>query len=164
MGKITWNLLRRPEENQRGIYSNNREHSNVTLRTECKLECSFIPRIWGSLHWNSGELRSRKCRLTWYLLRNKCGDLTFVCPCIVSIIVIDDQKYATFWYIYLFPISSKCFGRCFRQSSGALDLFTASDIVHLCCCRPVSSTRRNCSSISSMKPAGSNIGGLNLKL
>ena len=26
-----------------------------------------------------------------------------------------------FWFTYLYPISSTCFGRCFRPSSGALD-------------------------------------------
>ena len=33
--------------------------------------------------------------------------------------VIDD--HATFWFIYSYPISSTCFGRSFRPSSGALD-------------------------------------------
>jgi len=28
--------------------------------------------------------------------------LMFVCPCIVSIIVIDDQQDENFWFIYLF--------------------------------------------------------------
>jgi len=73
------------------------------------------------------------------------------------------------WFIYLYPISYTCFGRCFRPSSGALDciysfwysppmllsgevfahqqehltVFTVSVIVHLCCCRPVSWTKWN---------------------
>jgi len=37
------------------------------------------------------------------------------------IFIIDDQQDATFWLIYLYPISSTCFGQCFRPSSGALD-------------------------------------------
>ena len=48
-----------------------------------------------------------------------------------------------FWFVYLYPNSCTCFGRCFRPSSGALDWFTASDIVHRYCCRPVSWTRWN---------------------
>ena len=40
--------------------------------------------------------------------------LTFACPCIVSIIVNDDQQNGNFWFIYLFPIGFTCFGRCFR--------------------------------------------------
>jgi len=36
--------------------------------------------------------------------------LMFVCLRIISVIVIDDKQDATFWYIYLFPISSTCFG------------------------------------------------------
>ena len=39
----------------------------------------------------------------------------------IRFIVNDDQQDATFWFIYLFLISSTCFGRCFRPSSGAFD-------------------------------------------
>jgi len=39
-------------------------------------------------------------------------------PCIVSIIATDNQQDAT-TLIYSFLISSSCFGRCFRPSSGA---------------------------------------------
>ena len=39
----------------------------------------------------------------------------------MKLIVIDDQKRCKFCYVYLFPISSTCFGRCFCRSSGALD-------------------------------------------
>jgi len=46
------------------------------------------------------------------------ANLTFVFPCINSVITIDNQQYATV-LIYLLPISSTCFGRCFRPSSGA---------------------------------------------
>ena len=44
--------------------------------------------------------------------------LTFVFPCIVSVITTDDQQDATALF-YLLLISSTCFGRCFRPSSGA---------------------------------------------
>ena len=47
--------------------------------------------------------------LLWVTLNNNSNiiqgndkALTFVCPCIVSIIVNDDQQDATFWFIYLF--------------------------------------------------------------
>jgi len=43
--------------------------------------------------------------------------------CIASIIVNDDQQDATvlvYLFIYLFLISSTCFGRCLRPSPGAL--------------------------------------------
>jgi len=39
-------------------------------------------------------------------------------PYIVSIIIIDNQQDATI-LICLFLISSTCFGRCFRPTSGA---------------------------------------------
>jgi len=45
-------------------------------------------------------------------------NLTFMFPYIVSIIIIDNKQDATI-LIYLFLISSTCFGRCFRPSSGA---------------------------------------------
>ena len=47
----------------------------------------------------------------------------FVCPCIVSIIRNWWPTRCNFFglFIYLHPISSICFGRCFRPSSGALD-------------------------------------------
>jgi len=35
-----------------------------------------------------------------------------------------------FWLIYLFLISSTCFGRCLRPSSGALDCIYSIDVVH----------------------------------
>jgi len=44
--------------------------------------------------------------------------LTFVFACIVSTITIDNQQDATI-FIYLFLISSTCFGWRFRPSSGA---------------------------------------------
>jgi len=45
----------------------------------------------------------------------------FVCPCIVRIIRYWWPIRCNFLFIYLYPISSTCFGRCFRPSSGALD-------------------------------------------
>jgi len=50
----------------------------------------------------------------------------FVCPCIVSIIRNWWQTRCKFFFIYLCPISSKCFGRCFLPSSGALDCIYSS--------------------------------------
>jgi len=79
--------------------------------------------------------------------------LTFVCPCIANIVVNDDQQDATvFWLVYLFLISSTCFGRSLRPSSGAPDF-----IYSLWYCLPMIS-------ISSVTPAGSNIRGQYQKL
>ena len=50
-------------------------------------------------------------QLKWVILK-------FVFSFIVSVIVIDNQQDTTI-LIYLLLISSTCFGRCFRQSSGA---------------------------------------------
>jgi hypothetical protein len=48
--------------------------------------------------------------------------LTLACPCPADRFVDDDQQEATiFWIIYLFLISSTCFGRCLRPSSGEFD-------------------------------------------
>jgi len=44
--------------------------------------------------------------------------LTFVFPCIVSVITIGNQKDAAI-LIYSILISCTCLGRCFRLSSGA---------------------------------------------
>ena len=64
-----------------------------------------------------------------------------------------------FWIIYLFLISSTCFWRCLRSSSGALDC-----IYSFCYCPPVLllagvMDEMERSSISSMTPASSNTGG-----
>jgi hypothetical protein len=45
----------------------------------------------------------------------------FVCPCIVSIFRNLWPTRCKIWFIYLYPISSTCFGRSFRPSSGAHD-------------------------------------------
>ena len=90
--------------------------------------------------------------------------LMFVCSCIVSIIRNWWPSRCNFWFIYLYPISSTCFGRCFRPSSGALDCIYSIWYSPPCCCQPVSWTRWNRSSISSMTSAGSNIDGLYQKL
>ena len=66
-----------------------------------------------------------------------------------------------FSFIYLYPISSTCFGRCSRPSSGALDCiysFWYSPLMLL----PAGVTDE--CSISSITPAGSNIGELYQKL
>ena len=113
-------------------------------------------RLEETLTSTESEITSKKINL-WTICRElrlfrhlacqteRCalGCLFYVCvsPCIVRIIRNLWPKWCNY-LVYLFvPISSTCFGRCFRPSSEALDLFTACDIVHLCCCRPVSWTR-----------------------
>ena len=52
------------------------------------------------------------------------GVLMSVCSCIVSIIHNwrpTRCNFLVYLFIYLHPISSTCFGRCFRPSSGAFD-------------------------------------------
>jgi len=44
--------------------------------------------------------------------------------------VTDDQQDATFWFIYLYPISSTCFRQLFAHHQEHLTVLTASDIVH----------------------------------
>ena len=61
--------------------------------------------------------------------------LTFVCPCIVSIIVNDDQQDATI-LAYLFILNQLyVFRAVFAHHQEHLTVFTASDIVHryYCC-------------------------------
>jgi len=71
-------------------------------------------------------------------------------------VVNDDQQDATIlWLIYLCLISSTCFGRCFRSSSGALDC-----VYSFRYCLPMLLQ----TGVSSMAPAGSNIGGQYQKL
>ena len=55
-------------------------------------------------------------------------------------------------------------GDVFAHYQEHLTVFKASDIVHLCCCRPALWTRWNSRSISSTTPAGSNISVLYHKL
>ena len=69
-------------------------------------------------------------------------------------------------FIYLFLVSSACFGRCFRPSSGARDC-----IYSFWYCSPMllpagvmdEVELTEVSSISSMTPAGSNIGKKNTR-
>ena len=58
--------------------------------------------------------------------------LTFVCPCIVSIFVIDDQQDATVLvYLFIYPQSAlHVSGEVFAHHQEHLTVFTASDIVH----------------------------------
>ena len=60
-----------------------------------------------------------------------------------------------FWLIFFLFIPDQLymFWAVFAHHQEHLTVFTASDIVHRYCCRQV------LSSISSMTPAGSNIGG-----
>ena len=90
--------------------------------------------------------------------------LMFACPCIVSIIRNLWPTRCNFWFICLYPISSTCFGRCFRPASGALDC-----ICSFWYCPPMLlpagvMDEIELRSISSMTPAGSNRGGLYQKL
>jgi len=59
------------------------------------------------------------------------GHLTFVFPCIVSVITIDNQHDATI-LISLFLISSTCFRRCFLPSPG-----TCHCNYNFCYCPPM---------------------------
>jgi len=61
----------------------------------------------------SGYMETKNFLTNW-----KTFFLTFMFPCIVSIFITDNQQDATM-LIYLFLISSTCFGRYFRPSSGA---------------------------------------------
>ena len=81
--------------------------------------------------------------------------LTFVFPCFASIIVNDDQQDANI-LASLFLISSTCFGRCLRPSSGALDCIY---IIWYCAPILLLGSVMDDISISSTKPAGSNVGG-----
>ena len=85
----------------------------------------FIVRPWHKLHvfrqwaqsaksWVSGKSLQWKRKYSRQIL-------LFVCPCIVRIIRNWWPTRCNFWFIYLYPISSTCFGRCFHPSSGALD-------------------------------------------
>jgi hypothetical protein len=74
---------------------------------------------------------------------------TFVCPCIFSKIVIDDQQDATFLFIYSHS-ALYVSGDVFAHHQEHLTVFTASVIAHLYCCRLVSWMRwKSCSIISS---------------
>jgi hypothetical protein len=61
----------------------------------------------------------------WVITMYK-ANLTFVFPCIVSVITIDNQQDATIW-IYSLLISSTCFGRCFADYQEHITVNTASD-------------------------------------
>jgi len=63
-----------------------------------------------------------------------------------------------FWFIYLFLISSTCFGRCLRPSSGALDW-----IYSFWYCPPILLSAGVTDEMK-LTPASSNIGGQYQKL
>ena len=56
-------------------------------------------------------------------------NLAFVCPCIVSIIVTDDQQDATIWIIYT-KSALHVSGDVFAHHQEHLTVFTASGTVH----------------------------------
>ena len=81
-----------------------------------------------------------------------------------SVIAIDDQQDATILaYLFIYSQSAlRVSGDVFVHHQEHLTVFTASDVVHLCCCRLVLLVRG--SSISSMTPAVSNMDGQYQKL
>jgi len=74
-------------------------------------------------------------------------------------------NFLVYLFAYLYPISSTCFGRCFRPSSGALDcIYSFWYSPHMLLPADVTD-EMELSSISSMTPpASSKIGGLYQKL
>jgi len=68
------------------------------------------------------------------------------------------NKMQLFWLIYLFLISSKCFGRCLRPSSGTLDF------IYSFCLPPMLLPDGTWMIWNCMISAGSSISGLNQKL
>jgi len=99
----------------------------------------FLPQLTAS-QARQQQFQLNKCFEYLFLLSDKhnCVDLTFVFPCIFSVITIDNQQDATI-LIYLLLISSTCFGRCFspiiRSSSLYLQLLVLStDVAAGWCC------------------------------
>ena len=52
--------------------------------------------------------------------------------------IIDDQQDATFLFTYFTQSALHVSGDVFAHHQEHLTVFPASDIVHVCCCRPVS--------------------------
>jgi hypothetical protein len=69
---------------------------------------SFLSRVWLLHPWRKNSW------YVWHICTN------------------DEQQDATIWLIYLFLMSSTCFGRCLHPSSGALDC-----IYSFCYCPPI---------------------------
>jgi hypothetical protein len=85
--------------------------------------------------------------------------LTFVCPCLVSVIVNDDKQDATILAYLLFLINLTRFGLCLRPSSGALDcIYSISYFPPKLLLAGVTDEMEQ-SSISSVTPASRNTGG-----
>ena len=77
-------------------------------------------------------------RVFWFVF------LMFVCPFIVSIILIWRPPRRKFLVFFICTQSAlHVSGDVFAHHQEHLTVFTASDIVHLCCFRPVSWTKRN---------------------
>ena len=116
-------------------------------------------RIWQVRAWGN-SLCNRKIAMQY---PHFCETDNLLCNRKLPIIVTDDQKDATFLAYLLIPIQLYMFRAMFSSSDvfahhqEHLTVFSASDIVHIYCCRLVS--RMRVSWISSMTPAGSNIGG-----
>ena len=62
--------------------------------------------------------------------------VTLTYPRIVSIIAIDDQQDANFGLFICIQSALHVSGDVFTNHQEHLTVFTASDIIHLCCCRP----------------------------
>jgi hypothetical protein len=58
-------------------------------------------------------------------------------------LVIDDQQDATFGLFICTQSALHFSGDIFPHHQEHLTVFAASDIVHLCCCQPMSRTRWN---------------------
>ena len=71
-------------------------------------------------------------------------DLLAVVSPITIQFVNDDQKDAAFILFICTQSDLHVSGEIFAHHQEQLTVFTASDIVHLCCCRSVSWTRWNC--------------------
>ena len=128
------------------------KYQQNSLELEWRLTKHFCVQT-AAAHWNDTPTRQ--------FLNTKA--MLFVYPCILSIILINDQQDATILAYLFIPNQLYMFsGDVFAHHQEHVTVFTASVIVHRYCCRLVSWMRRN--SISSMTTAGSNIGGQYQKL
>ena len=90
--------------------------STLKMETESVSETSKNFHILTRL--SAGERFIKFCRRESFKTDKVISFVTFVSPCIISIIAIGNKEDATI-LIYLLLISSTCFGRWFRPSSRA---------------------------------------------
>ena len=76
-------------------------------------EAIFLLPLYALMPWTGKSL----LLLQAFYCRHFTRVLTFVFTCITSAVTVGNQQFATFYLFTL--ISSTCFGRCFRPSSGA---------------------------------------------